>query len=146
MSAPNAPSVPALPAHGRTDVEHVLADAYFRRAVADAAKYGEVPEAVVYSDLQCAVQDGLAELAATGWLISRYDDTSDYEFVRDVAIELFNPPDDDVAEPDIVNRALRDAADLIAELPCTCSEPVEDYDTCRRCRVLGRHFDVLVER
>jgi hypothetical protein len=72
---------------------------------------------------------------------------TDYEFVRDLLIEEFNPPDDDIAEPAVMADAIKRAAEYIAGQPCTCTPAmVEDYDSCPRCRALGRRADRRIDR
>ena len=67
------------------------------------------------------------------------DDICEYRLVADKIIILFNPADDDIAEPAIMIRAVEQAAGFIAGLPCTCTpEMVDDYQACGRCAALGQ--------
>lgn len=71
-----------------------------------------------------------------------------YEWVRDAVLHAFNPPDEDAAEESILERAIFDAADYIAEHPCECiRDGYGDVDEpCRRCRLLGQSGGVPVGR
>jgi hypothetical protein len=75
---------------------------------------------------------------------------SSYEYLRDAIIGSFNPPDEDAAEDSVMKDAITRAFNFIETTPCACTwheEPNEDVcDTCKRCEVLGREFDVMVER
>lgn len=80
------------------------------------------------------------------------DDAQDYWTLRDQVIDKLNPPDEDVAEIDIMCRAVDRAAAYIEAIPCTCPPgaasrelPMGD-DPCGRCTVLGRCVDVREER
>lgn len=70
------------------------------------------------------------------------DDARAYRFLADKVIELFNPPDHDVAEEALLADALERAAEFIETRFCTCSRD----EACARCEALGRYADQRVER
>lgn len=69
----------------------------------------------------------------------------DYVWMRNAILYAFNPGDDDIAEPAILEGAIRRARDFIAAQPCTCSGD-DQWDACRRCDALGRFRDEPVSR
>jgi hypothetical protein len=74
---------------------------------------------------------------------SDFGGAKSYEWIRDVVLVCFNPPDDDAAEESILEDALARAAMFIEKQPCTC----EDHgDQCDRCYALGRHGDQEIAR
>ncbi len=71
----------------------------------------------------------------------------EYRLLADEIAELFNPPDNDVAEVAILIDAAKAAQDYIISQLCSCTpEMVADWDACPRCRVLGRIDDMRVQR
>lgn len=79
------------------------------------------------------------------------DDQSDYELLRDVIIEAFNPPDDDRAEVSIMSDAIAQAVKFIRNLDCDCDPRKHLFEdgadvACMRCQVLGRFKDEEIER
>jgi hypothetical protein len=79
-----------------------------------------------------------------------HGDRCDWRLLADTICDLFNPPDDDVAEEAIVLAAVQRAADYIVSLPCTCvpgaGPPDYDEDPCGRCQALGRAQDKPLDR
>jgi hypothetical protein len=75
------------------------------------------------------------------------DYADDYETLRDLVIDLLNPPDGDDGEAFILSNAITAAARFVDEQPCACTpERIEDCDPCRRCSILGRLGNTRVER
>lgn len=75
------------------------------------------------------------------------DYADDYETLRDVVIALLNPRDDDIGEVAILQGAIESATGFIIAQPCECTPAmIEDYDSCRRCSVLGRLGDKRIDR
>ena len=75
-------------------------------------------------------------------------EAEDYRTLRDKVIELFNPPDLDIAEIALMCDAVTRAAKYIESIDCTCSLDVADYydDPCQRCAALGLVAGVREER
>jgi hypothetical protein len=75
------------------------------------------------------------------------DYADDYETLRDLVIDLLNPPDGDDGEAFILSNAITAAARFVEEQPCVCTpDQIEDFDPCRRCSVLGRLGNTRVDR
>jgi hypothetical protein len=76
----------------------------------------------------------------TGDVESDFGNGKSYEWLRDAVLHAFNPSDDDGAEESIMEKAIFDAADFIADQPCLCKVTDDgDYDEpCSRCAVLGQ--------
>lgn len=70
---------------------------------------------------------------------SDFGNAKSYEWLRNAVLHAFNPPDDDMAEETLCERAIFDAADFIAEHPCECIrlENGNFDEPCRRCSLLG---------
>jgi hypothetical protein len=70
-----------------------------------------------------------------------------YIQLRNLIIERFNPPDDDVAEIVIMLGSVNVAADALEIRGCACTTAdVDDGRPCERCQALGRLGDVAVSR
>lgn len=59
-----------------------------------------------------------------------------YRMLADVIGEELNTFDDQEGEAGVCIEAIREIAEYVRSLPCTCV-PGYDGEPCRRCRVLG---------
>lgn len=73
--------------------------------------------------------------------------TPDLAWLRDLVVELLNPPGGATHGVSGLGDLFTDLVDHVAGQPCRCPSVVAtDQDACDRCRVLGRRRDVPTER
>lgn len=141
-----APKVP-------TDLRIGLHDDTWSVAVEDQFGWVEVGTGEPLPAAEVAGWTRLAPVAdrtGSGAAALTHDTDEHYRELADAVIDMFNPPDDDVAESAIIVDAIERAAEFIDGQPCLCTPEVTDPDVlatpCARCLALGRRGDRPEER
>jgi hypothetical protein len=71
-----------------------------------------------------------------------------FSHLADIAVECFNPPENDEPEEVLIGSAIKAAGEYLLTLPCTCPPGAAEFevDACGRCQVLGRSANNPIER